>query len=56
MLVKKDPGTGSSAVIHEKELEYLYARRSAIDLLINSLQEYDLSRKKWTDCEKRKSA
>jgi hypothetical protein len=26
---------------HRQELEYLYARRSAIDRLIESLEEYD---------------
>ena len=41
---------------HEQELEYLYERRSAIDLLIRSIQEYDLSQMRWTDFEKRKTA
>lgn len=38
---------------YKQELDYLYARRSAIDLLIQSLQEYDLSRMLWNDHEKR---
>jgi len=38
---------------YKQELDYLYARRSAIDLLIQSLQEYDLSRMLWSDYEKR---
>jgi hypothetical protein len=57
MLVKKAPTTASSNDNgYDKELEYLYARRTAINTLIDSLQEYDLSRVLWTEHEKRKSA
>ena len=31
----------ASALAYRQELEYLYARRSAIDSLIESLEEYD---------------
>lgn len=56
MVPKKTPSTISSGRGLKQELEYLYERRSAIDLLIQSLQEYDLSRMRWTDFEKRKTA
>ena len=34
----------SVAVDYERQLEYLYARRSAIDSLIESLEEYERHR------------
>jgi hypothetical protein len=40
----------------KSELEYLYARRLAIDALIESLQDYDRSRSKRLDTRKRKTA
>ncbi len=40
----------------KKELEYLYARRSAVDLLIESLERYDRFRVVRTDLGKRTSA
>jgi len=50
MLVKKAPNTSSRPDRGRKqELDYLYARRSAIDELIRTLQEYDLSRMRWDD-------
>ena len=53
MVHKKAPVTASTYDQgYERELDYLYARRSAIDLLIQSLQEYDLSRLRWSDYEK----
>ena len=36
----KDAETSRTVSIDYKELEYLYARRSAIDNLIHSLEEY----------------
>ena len=33
--------TDKSAKDYERQLEYLYARRSAIDSLIESLEQYD---------------
>jgi hypothetical protein len=56
MVLKKAPSTDSHGGVHKKELDYLYARRSAIDSLMRSLQEYDLSQMLWTDFEKRKTA
>ena len=42
---------------YRKELEYLYARRSAIDTLIQSLEEYDRFRAIRTEnSRQRKSA
>jgi hypothetical protein len=45
MFAKKAPPT-SPARAHRKELQYLYARRSAIDALIQTLQDYDRFRAK----------
>jgi len=56
MVLKKAPYPVSSGRGQKEQLEYLYARRSAIDSLIRSLQEYDLSRMQWSDFEKRKTA
>ena len=39
-----------------KELEYLYARRSAVDTLIRSLEDYDRFRPKPESLGKRRSA
>ena len=41
---------------YQRELEYLYARRSAIDSLIQSLEEYDRFRARQMEEPKRKSA
>ena len=38
---KKNPVTFQSPRNYERELEYLYARKSAIDSLIASLEQYD---------------
>ena len=49
----------SSAVpdrTYRKELEYLYARRSAIDSLIETLEEYNRFRTVRTAPQKRKTA
>ena len=40
----------------KKELDYLYARRSAIDTLIESLQDYTRFKNGMMRAEKRKSA
>ena len=37
---KKDAETSRPVSVDREELEYLYARRSAIDNLIHSLEEY----------------
>jgi hypothetical protein len=41
MFAKKEIPMSASALAYRQELEYLYARRSAIDSLIESLEEYD---------------
>ena len=41
MSANKEPPVPASALAYRKELEYLYARRSAIDSLIESLEDYD---------------
>jgi hypothetical protein len=41
MFAKKAHSASAPARTYRKELEYLYARRSAIDTLIQSLEEYD---------------
>jgi hypothetical protein len=56
MLAKKVSNPTSPARINRKELEYLYARRSAIDSLIQSLEEYDRFRARRLEVMKRKSA
>ncbi len=40
LFAKKEP-TYSPVPAYRMELDYLYARRSAIDTLIESLEEYD---------------
>ena len=41
MFAKKALTSPAPARTYRKELEYLYARRTAIDTLIQSLEEYD---------------
>lgn len=41
MLPKKAPIEISSARGHQQELDHLYARRTQIDTLIESLEEYE---------------
>jgi hypothetical protein len=54
--VKKRPVMISAARVSLKNLEYLYARRLAIDALIQSLEDYDRFRAKHTSLDKRKTA
>jgi hypothetical protein len=56
MLVKKAPTSSRPDSGRKQKLDYLYARRSAIDDLIRTLQEYDLSRMRWDDYSKQQSA
>jgi hypothetical protein len=57
MLAKKALASISSSREFRKELQYLYARRTAVDALIESLQEYDRFRPKSAlMTQKRKSA
>ncbi len=44
------------ARVYEKQLQSLYARRSSIDALIESLQEYDRFREKRAVERKRRTA
>ena len=41
MVAKKEIPVSVSQLAYRKELDYLYARRSAIDTLIESLKNYD---------------
>jgi hypothetical protein len=61
MAAKKDATSISSNHTHsspsyQRELEVLYARRSAIDSLIKSLQTYDRYRAQHSDLQSRKFA
>jgi hypothetical protein len=57
MLVKKSPPiTLNPMRNYQKELDYLYARRSVIDTLIQSLVEYDRHRIKRVDDRKQQMA
>ena len=56
MLVKKGASPPSPTRQNRKELEYLYARRTAINTLIQSLEEYDRFRARRTEEQKRKTA
>jgi len=56
MLAKKGLSPTSPARTNRKELEYLYARRTAIDSLIQSLEEYDRFRTRRFEEPKQKSA
>ena len=56
MFAKKPQLTATSSRGYQKELEQLYARRSAINSLIQSLEEYDRFRVRRIDERKRKTA
>ncbi len=56
MFVKKAPNSASPVRAHRKQLEYLYARRSAIDALIQTLEDYGRFRSMRVSATKRKSA
>jgi hypothetical protein len=49
MFAKKELPTSSPQPAYRIELDYLYARRSAIDTLIESLEEYDRFRSTGTN-------
>jgi hypothetical protein len=40
LLGKKEPATFTPTQLSRRDLEYLYARRSALDNLIESLEDY----------------
>ena len=46
----------SSTRAYRKELEYLYARRSAVDALIESLEQYDRCRGTRVEDKRQKTA
>ena len=54
--VKKTPVMIAPAPISLKNLEHLYARRLAIDALIQSLEDYDRFRAKRESVDRRKTA
>jgi hypothetical protein len=56
MFAKKEPSSSSSNRGYRKELDYLYARKSAIDALIESLEDYDRFRAKPSSNRKLKMA
>jgi hypothetical protein len=57
MLAKKALIAACSSRTYRKELDYLYARRTAVDALIQTLQDYDRFRARTTTHpQKRKSA
>lgn len=56
MLAKKSPPTELNDPKYRKKLEYLYARRSTIDTLIHSLEQYDRFQAKYPTMVKLKSA
>jgi hypothetical protein len=56
MFVKKAMTSSSPGGMRRKQLDYLYARRTAIDSLIRTLEEYDRFREVRAPDRKRKSA
>jgi hypothetical protein len=56
MIVKKASPGVSLTPQPQKELEFLYARRTAIDTLIQSLEQYDRFRAKAEEIRKLKTA
>jgi hypothetical protein len=53
---KKNPVTIDTVRDYRREIEYLYARKSAIDMLIESLEEYERSCAAKPESGQRKSA
>jgi hypothetical protein len=56
MLAHRSLGLDTNDTHYREQLEYLYARRSAIDALIESLQRYDRYRAQRSPDKSRKSA
>jgi len=56
MFPNKDLPASSPVPAYRKELEYLYARRSIVDTLIESLEKYDRFRETRTDERERQMA
>ena len=55
MFAQKPPAPSDSKDSHRKQLELLYARRLAIDSLIQSLVAYDRTRAKWLETLNKKT-
>jgi hypothetical protein len=56
MLSKKHAASDAGTRIYRTRMEYLQARRSALNVLIQSLEEYDRYRARRLDTRKRKTA
>jgi hypothetical protein len=61
MLVKKSPASITTTTVFairsvDKQLQDLYSRRSAVESLIESLQEYDRCRTRRLELHKQKTA
>jgi hypothetical protein len=56
MFAHKPPVPNANDANYRQQLEYLYARRTTIDALIESLQEYDRFRAQRAPDQNRKSA
>jgi hypothetical protein len=56
MIVKKSSPTLTPRPQNQKELQFLYARRTAIDTLIQSLECYDRFRARSEEIRKQKTA
>jgi hypothetical protein len=56
MFARKPPVPDSNDACYRKQLDYLYARRTTIDELIESLREYDRFRAQRAPAQNRKSA
>ena len=56
MFAKKELPASAPVPAYRKELEYLYARRSIVDTLIESLKDYDRFRETRTDESERQLA
>jgi len=56
MIVKKASPALTPRPQNQKELQFLYARRTAIDTLIQSLEQYDRFRARSQEIGKQKSA
>jgi hypothetical protein len=56
MLAKKTPMTSAGNLSYNQQLEYLYARRSTLDMLIETLEQYDRFQPKSEQGNTRKTA
>jgi hypothetical protein len=56
MIVKKPSPSLTPRPENQKELQFLYARRTAIDTLIQSLERYDRFRARSADMRKQRTA